>query len=377
MISLPHLGGTSLTPLASFNAFALSLAAYRHGELEEELLARDFASFQTEMSQISTVFRSEVRFQELQGPWLDWIESALERLECAEDQAYLLSEADWGQARVETAARALNELFEAFAELRKLEEARPRLAASPYIHELLRCLELYDRGMLSAALVHERLAGVTHHFQSLAEQMRQSPVRLPAVEQLLDLLEIQEEALQSLADPLLNGLAVPQQPRKILQDCAAQALIIHTEVQALAGTPASWCDGCLGLVRVTREGRCQECGHGLLRREEGLGLLDLAQRACLENRPEDWEALPSLTQQAQTQASELLKKARALPESQPELEEAIQQMQEALGQVRDCLASRDGPALERFLPALRERLERAAELQRKVLDEARTGRPSA
>ncbi|MFN8609939.1 MAG: hypothetical protein U0931_20530 [Vulcanimicrobiota bacterium] len=371
MISLSELGVPSLTPLASFNAFALSLAAFRNGELEEEALARDFARFQGEMTQISVVFRSEVRFQELQGGWLEWIEAGLERLEAAEDQAFLLAESGWAEARVESAASALNELFEVFAQLRKLEEARPRLAASPYIHEVLRCLELHDRGVLPADLVRERVAGVSHHFQLLAEQVRQTPVRLPAVEQLLDLLEIQEEALQTVIAQLGQGGPAAREPRLILRDCAAQAETIHGEVQALAGSPAVWCDGCLGLVRLTREGSCAECGQAPDRPPESQGLLDVARRACSQNRSEDWEALQRLSQSAQVQARELLKKAQSLPEARPELEQALAGVAESVGRVRDLLPKRDRLELERCLPELSQRLERAAELQQLALQELR------
>ena len=376
MISLSNLGFPSLTPLSSFNTFALSLAAFRNGELEEETLARDFASFQTEMAQISAVFRSEVRFQELEGSLLDWIEVGLERLEVAEDQCYLLGEAGATEARIEPAAKALNELFEVFAQLRKLEEGRPRLAASPYIHEVLRCLQLYDRGILSPQLMQERLAGVSQHFQILAEAVRQTPVRLPAVEQLLDVIEVQEEALQAVSAEVGEGKR-PVSPSLLqtLHDCAAQALTIHTEVQALSGTPAVWCDACLGLVRMTTESNCAECGQSLARREAESGLLAVAERACQQGRREDWEALQALSQQSEGQAQELVKKVRGLPHPRPELEAALVELAETVARVREFLPGRDGAGLERLLPELSERLEGAAELQRQALDEARGGTP--
>ena len=205
MISLANLGFPSLTPLSSFNSWALSMAAGRSGEMEGEALAREFSRFQLEMSQISAVFRSEIRFQEAHGPMPALIASALEKLAVCEDQADVLKEweDDWegiSERRVQSLAAALNQLFEVFGQIRELEEKRPRLAASPYIHEILRCLQLYEKGALAADLMQERLAGVSQHFQLLGEQMRQSPVRLAAVEQLIDLLEVQETALQQLSE---------------------------------------------------------------------------------------------------------------------------------------------------------------------------------
>lgn len=350
------------------------MAAWRSGEMEGEALARELARFQLEMSQISAVFRSEIRFQPADGPEQALIQTALERLAVCEDQADVLKEweGDWegiSEKRVQALAAALTSLFEVFGQIRELEEKRPRLAASPYIHEVLRCLQLFEKGGLSAELMQERLAGVSQHFQLLAEQMRQSPIRLAAVEQLIDLLEVQENSLQQLSEQISQGHPVTPDCKRILRDCAQQALTIHEEIQALAGTPAVWCDGCLGLVRLTDEQLCPECGQAVGTSEEGGdGLLAVAERACAENRREDWEILQVLSHDSEAQAQDMVKKVRQLPLKQPELEEALLRLAESVAEVRDYLPDRDGPGLERLLPRLREDLESAAEMQQQVLE---------
>ncbi|MBX3171309.1 MAG: hypothetical protein KF760_28125 [Candidatus Eremiobacteraeota bacterium] len=375
MISLANLGFPSLTPLSSFNSWALSMAAWRSGEMEGEALAREFSRFQLEMSQISAVFRSEIRFQEAHGPLQSLIETALQRLAVCEDQADVLKEweGDWegiSEKRVQGLGAALNSLFEVFGQIRELEEERPRLAASPYIHEILRCLQLYERGVLAPELMQERLAGVSQHFQLLGEQMRQSPVRLAAVEQLLDLLEVQENALQQLSEQITEGQPPGAESKRVLHDCAQQALTIHEEIQALAGTPAVWCDGCLGLVRLTDEQQCPECGQPVGAPEEsGDGLLAVAERACAENRREDWELLQVLSQESEAQAQEMVKKVKQLPLKQPDLEAALLQLAGTVAEIRDYLPGRDAPGLERLLPRLRQDLESAAEMQQQVLEE--------
>ena len=382
MISLATLGFPSLTPLPSFNSWALSMAAWRTGEMEEATLSREFARFQLEMSQISTVFRSEVRFQEPSDRWMDLIDEALYRLEICEDQTFLLGEkagASWdllGDEQVQTAARALTSLFEVFQQLKELEEKRPRLAASPYIHEVLRCAQLYEKGVLAADLMQERLTGVSHHFQTLGEQLRQTPVRLPAVEQLLDLLEIQEGALQDLSERLAQGQkALPDELKRVLRDCAEQALTIHQEIQTLSGSPAVWCDGCLGLVRLTPEELCPECGQPVApeETEEAAGWIEIAERACEQNRPEDWDLLPPRAEEARLQAQELAKKSKLLPEKKPALEQSLTQLVESLSELCACLPARDGRALSRLLPALRDRMERANEMQEQMLEEMQGG----
>ncbi len=374
MISLGNLGLPSLTPLSSFNSWALSMAAWRSGEMEGEALAREFARFQLEMSQISAVFRSEIRFQPAGGPEQALIEIALQRLAVCEDQADVLKEweGDWegiSEKRVQALAAALTSLFEVFGQIRELEEKRPRLAASPYIHEVLRCLQLFEKGALAPELMQERLAGVSQHFQLLGEQMRQSPIRLAAVEQLIDLLEIQENALQQLSEQISQGYPLTPDCTRVLRDCAQQALTIHEEIQALAGTPAVWCDGCLGLVRLTEEQLCSECGQAVgVTEEGGDGLLAVAERACAENRREDWEILQVLSHDSEAQAQEMVKKVKQLPLKQPRLEDALLQLAETVAEVRDYLPGRDGPGLERLLPRLREDLESAAELQQQVME---------
>lgn len=377
MISLANLGFPSLTPLSSFNSWALSMAAWRSGEMEGEALAREFSRFQLEMAQISAVFRSEIRFQEASGPIVALIESALEKLAVCEDQADVLKEwqDDWegiSEKRVQSLAAALNSLFEVFGKIRELEDKRPRLAASPYIHELLRCLQLYEKKTLAAELISERLAGVSQHFSLLAEQMRQSPIRLAAVEQLIDVLEVQENALQQIAEEVGRGQRpVAAESKRVLHDCAQQALTIHEEVRALSGTPAVWCDGCLGLVRLTHDQICPECGQPVGASEQGEdGLLAVAERACAENRREDWELLQSLSQQSEAQAQEMVKKVKQLPVRQPELEEALGRLAQSVSEIRGFLPGRDAPGLERLLPRLREDLESAAELQQRALEEA-------
>ena len=381
MISLANLGFPSLTPLSSFNSWALSMAAGRSGEMEGEALAREFSRFQLEMSQISAVFRSEIRFQEAHGPMPALIASALEKLAVCEDQADVLKEweDDWegiSERRVQSLAAALNQLFEVFGQIRELEEKRPRLAASPYIHEILRCLQLYEKGALAADLMQERLAGVSQHFQLLGEQMRQSPVRLAAVEQLIDLLEVQETALQQLSEQVSRQQRpVSEESKRLLHDCSQQALTIHEEIQALSCTPAVWCDGCLGLVRLSEDQLCSECGQPVGTAEEGEeGLLAVAERACAENRREDWELLQGLSQQSEAQAQEMVKKVKLLPVKQPELERALLQLAETVSQIREFLPGRDAPGLERLLPRLREALETAAELQQQALEEAKGAR---
>ncbi len=377
MISLANLGFPSLTPLSSFNSWALSMAAWRSGEMEGEALAREFSRFQLEMAQISAVFRSEIRFQEASGPIVALIESALEKLAVCEDQADVLKEwqDDWegiSEKRVQSLAAALNSLFEVFGKIRELEDKRPRLAASPYIHELLRCLQLYEKKTLAAELISERLAGVSQHFSLLAEQMRQSPIRLAAVEQLIDVLEVQENALQQIAEEVGRGQRpVAAESKRVLHDCAQQALTIHEEVRALSGTPAVWCDGCLGLVRLMHDQMCPECGQPVGASEQGEdGLLAVAERACAENRREDWELLQSLSQQSEAQAQEMVKKVKQLPVRQPELEEALGRLAQSVSEIRGFLPGRDAPGLERLLPRLREDLESAAELQQRALEEA-------
>lgn len=352
------------------------MGAWRSGEMEGEALAREFSRFQLEMSQISTVFRSEIRFQAAHGPLQSLIETALQRLAVCEDQADVLKEWEghWegiSETRVQILAAALTSLFEAFGQIRELEEQRPRLAASPYIHEILRCLELYEKGSLSPELIQERLAGVSQHFQLLGEQMRQTPVRLAAVEQLLDLLEVQESALQQVSEQVAQGLQpVTAEPKRLLHDCAAQALTIHEEIEALAGTPAVWCDGCLGLVRLTEDQLCPECGQPVGGSDEsGDGLLAVAERACAENRREDWELLQVLSQESEAQAQEMVKKVKQLPIKQPELEDSLLQLAETVAEIRDYLPGCDGPGLERLLPRLRQDLDNAAEMQQQVLEE--------
>ena len=378
MISLANLGFPSLTPLSSFNSWALSMAAWRSGEMESEALGREFSRFQLEMAQISAVFRSEIRFQETSGPIVALIESALQKLAVCEDQADVLKEweDDWegiSEKRVQALAGALNSLFEVFGKIRELEDKRPRLAASPYIHELLRCLQLYEKKALSPDLIQERLAGVSQHFQLLAEQMRQSPIRLAAVEQLIDVLEVQENALQQISEEVGRGQRpVATESKRVLHDCAQQALTIHEEVQALGGTAAVWCDGCLGLVRLTDDEICPECGQSVALSETGeAGLLAVAERACAENRREDWELLQGLSQQSEAQAEEMVKKVKQLPVKQPKLEAALAKLAQSVSEIRGFLPGRDAPGLERLLPRLREDLDKAAELQQQALEEAR------
>lgn len=221
--------------------------------------------------------------------------------------------------------------------------------------------------------MQERLAGVSQHFQLLAEQMRQSPIRLAAVEQLLDLLEVQENVLQQVSEEVGgNARPVSAESKRILRDCAQQALTIHEEIQALSGTPAIWCDGCLGLVRLTDDQLCPECGQPVGASEEGgEGLLAVAERACAENRREDWELLQGLSQESEAQAQEMVKKVKSLPLKQPELEAALLQLSGTVSEIRGFLPGRDGPGLERLLPRLREDLETAAELQQHALEQVK------
>ena len=377
MISLGTLGFPALTPLSSFNSWAMSMSAWRTGEMDGEALAREYSRFQLEMGQISAVFRSEVRFQDPREEGLaPLIEEALQRLAVCEDQTDVLREWEGiSEPRVQALAAALSSLFEIFGQIRELEEKRPRLAVSPYIHEILRCLQLYEDGVLAPELVQERLAGVSQHFSLLAEQMRQSPIRLAAVEQLLDLLEVQEGALQQVAEQVAQGDSVAAEPQRVLRDCAQQALTIHEEIQALSGTPAVWCDGCLGLVRLTENRICPECGQRVGESDSAGsdGLLSVAERACAENRREDWELLQGLSQQSEAQAQEMVKKVKQLPVKQPELEAALLQLAGTVAEIRDYLPARDGVGLERLLPRLRDALESAAEIQQEVLEEVKGG----
>ena len=99
-------------------------------------------------------------------------------------------------------------------------------------------------------------------------------------------------------------------------------------------------------------------------------LLAVAERACAENRREDWELLQSLSQQSEAQAQEMVKKVKQLPVRQPELEEALGRLAQSVSEIRGFLPGRDAPGLERLLPRLREDLESAAELQQRALEEA-------
>lgn len=378
MLPLASLGFPSLTPLSSFNAFALSLAAYRTGELDETTLTQDFSRFIGEVGQISTVFRSEVRFQELQPPWDELIQEAMNRLTRCEDHCYLLqelaAESNWEQInnRLQKVGGALSRLFETFGRLRELESQRPVLASSPYINELLRCAKLYDRQVLSGDLLSERVAAVSHHFAQLQATLEQSPLRLPAIEQLLEVLEAQETALRGLSAALKEGRRpLPEHPLEILRDCSEEARAVHQEVLDLQGSEAAWCATCEGIVVVV-EGTCAECGQPLAN-DEGdrgvAGLVELATRAAEQGRAEDWAALTGECSRSQKQLAQVIEKARALEKEQPEVARALDRLSKVLSVVTETAARRDGPALMTAARELELALDTAQEAQNNAMKE--------
>ena len=373
------MGFPSLTPLSSFNSWALSLAAFRSGEMELAALEQEFAGLAREMSQISAVFRSEARYQEQQPPWDRLLAQALGQLERCEDQLYLLHEtatqSAWDQldeAQVSRLGTSITLLFETFAQIREAEAQRPRLADSPYIHELLRCLKLFDQQKLSRELIEERLLSVSHHFLQLQAQIENSPVRLPAVEQLLDILELQQTAFDQLLEALQqNQRPLPEGPRKILHDCAREALAVHQEVLDLQGTQAGWCVECGGIVAAA-DGLCAECGQPI-ETEDGdqgiLGLVELAQQTCQNNQPESWAQLSNRLTASLQQLEEVTQKAGALPERKVELEAALARLKQVLTDLQLCTEARDGSGLHVQVALLEQALAAAQAAQNDAIEE--------
>lgn len=376
MLPVATLGFPSLTPLSSFNSFALSLAAYRSGEMDETALGQEFSRFCGDVAQISTVFRSEARFQEKLPPWDELIEQALQRLTRCEDHCFILqdlaSEGQWEKIDVQRVGKALSRLFETFARLRELEAQRPVLASSPYINELLRCAQLYDRGALSAELLSERVASVSQHFSQLQATLEESPVRLPAVEQLLEVLQAQEVALRGLTAALKEGRRpLPPDPLQILKDCSEEARAVHQEVLDLQGSEAAWCATCGGIVLVV-EGACAECGQALAADpgDRGVaGLVELARLAAETNGREDWSQLARECSRSLKQLGELSEKARLLEKQQPEVAAALARLQQTLAAVEETVANRDGPTLLSLSRQLEEVLEVAQEAQNNAMKE--------
>jgi hypothetical protein len=366
------LGFPSLTPLSSFNSWALSLAAFRTGEMEAAALDQEFARLVAEMNQISLVFRSELRYQDRQPPMDVLLEQALDQLERCEDGMYLLHEAagqgSWdqiSQAQVERLGTSIGVLFERFTQIREIEGQRPQLAASPYVHELLRCMHNYAAGKLTRELVEERLASVSHHFLLLKSQLESTPLRLPAVEQLLDILDVQQSAFEQLAAALQAGSSLPQEFLQVLIHCSEEARLIHQEILDLQGSPAAWCGACEGIVGV-HEGCCSECGQAIsLAQEESgvMGLVELVRLACQQDQPADWALLTSRVSQSLAQLKEVADKARNLPQRQPRVETALSGLQQVLREILDCSEQRDGATLWTHVASLEEALSVAQEAQ--------------
>ncbi|MBT9583335.1 hypothetical protein IV102_08295 [bacterium] len=381
MLSMATLGLPSRTPLSSFNSWALSLAAHRSGEMETAALEQEFARLALEMSQISAVFRSEVRYQERQPPWDRVLDAALAQLERCEDLFYLLQEAAglgaWeqiDQAQVERLGAALTALFESFKEVSALESQRPQLASSPYVHELLRCLQLHQGGGLSRELVEERLASVSQHFLQLQAQLESTPLRLPAVDQLLETLEVQQIAFDELSSALQSGHPVPARLTYVLRDCAEEARAIHQEILDMQGTDAAWCLACEGIV-VVNAGVCSECGAALGgdQVDQGvLGLVELANQAYHHNQPQDWELLETRVAQSLSQLGEVLAKARSLPQPPPQVEAALSGLQQVLVEIQGCATQRDGAGLRGHILGLEQSLAAAQEAQSEASKEMST-----
>lgn len=273
MISFANMGFSAMTPLSSFNSLVLSLEGFRSGEMEKEVLAQEFALFQNELAQIGAVFRWEAPFQE--SSWQPAIRAALLELERSENEAFLLSEAvesgGFEGLALEPMGQALVRLFEQFAVLRQKEEERPKLSPSAPINELLRCCDMYDAQQLEAALLEARLDSVLVHFRGLSERLQNQPLRHPTVDKVLEILEIQDEVLQSLLGAVSQGTRpLDDETLEALEECALEAFEQHGALLALQGQPTRWCQVCQGLVLVAAEAEvCEFCGEPLLVQEDG------------------------------------------------------------------------------------------------------------
>jgi len=371
MLSLAGLGFPSLTPMSSFNSWSLSLAAYRNGEMERSALEGEFHKFWSEMLQISSVFRSEVLFQEREPEVQRLIQQSLKQLSLCEELCCSLgTESQHGEQVSQEILSALGEaltgLFDRFSQIREWEERQPRLAASPFIHELLRCIQMYDQGRLAPKLLSQRLASVQHHFQQLSQQIESSPLRLPAVEQLLDILDLQRGAFEELSSHLTAGQRpLPAPPQQILRQCAQEAQNIHQEILDLQGQSAGWCSRCQGIV-LAESGVCPECGQalGMDSADRGVaGLVELANLACQQGQPEDWAHLLEQVRQSVAQLEEVKKKAESLPERPAEVEDALIQLEQVLLDVQGSAENRDRESLVLQIQDLQQALDHAQSAQ--------------
>lgn len=369
MISIGTLGLPGLSPLATFNSWVLSLAALRNGEMESPALHQEFSRFLHELHNISNVFRSEMRYQEREGPWKQWLEEALLALEDCEDRTYLLCEALEGdrwenatEARVIEIAEALKGLFGWLDRMREAEAQRPRLAQSPYLHEILRCADLYDREVLSGELMTERLASCSHHFQLVRGQLQASSVRLPAQEQMLDLLDQLEDTLQKLLHQAAEEQPLGVHELEKLKECDRQAQEIHQEVVQVAGQPALWCSACQGFVPAAET--CPDCGAPLVSDAPAvLGLVELARRMSQEARDTDWPELRQEVQKNLNLLQETLLKARHVEHAPMPLVPPLQRLNRVLYQILEC---EDQASLRSLVGELEEALEQATELHHQI-----------
>jgi hypothetical protein len=345
--------------MASLNNFALCWSAYAQGNLDAEELDRDYRRFTAEFEQISRGFRYEVRFQR-PSPL---IEESLRALQKAEDAVFLFAEVVWKgsfsdltEPMFERLNAQLNPLFACFDRLRQLQEQEGRLAESDITHDLLRCAALYQEEVLSGELWLERLQGAIAHFEQVALGVESAPVRLPAVEQMLDLLAVQQEALQSLAGHAQQGLPPRPEDLELLRQCSRQAKEIHEELLSLQGQQPLWCSSCQAYTPA------QGCGPNCKAVEQPMALPDVVDLIA-QGEEGYWDEFQTSLAESRASVAKTLAKAKSVKGSPVDFESALSRLDQVLGQLA---AAESAAELRPLASSLREAVEAAEAVQHKT-----------
>lgn len=389
MISLADLGFTAYSPLPSFNTWSMSLDSYWAGELDEETVLRDFTRFLQEVWAFSAGFRRELPYQ-LEPDWQEPLKRARDALERVENAAFALSESHlasgWSTMdgeRLKNVGARLSRLFECFDELRALESKRPRLSDSAPVHEVLRCADLYAQGQLSQELFLVKLDRLSEHFRGLYEPLEASPLRHPAVDQLLQILEELLDTLDGLrAEVQAGSTSLDPEVLASLDRCAMAAREPQMALEALAGVKTAWCEACGGLVALSNPeaSECPLCRHALVDAdatpwpEHFRTLL-----SALESASEQGSQSPQWTAAARELDEALgrlrsvrqeLPKVFAVSEDPPDIdiEPALDGFERATSVISDALESGDALRLRSCITDLVQALHEVCEIQREIAD---------
>ncbi|MFN8610966.1 MAG: hypothetical protein U0931_25720 [Vulcanimicrobiota bacterium] len=198
----------NVTDLPAFNDFQMAVQGMLEGHSSEEELVKVQQQLDLVMGQVLFYFCDQMHFQPVSAELEQQSQAVYRHIDGVRDEAELACKAalipdeDEANLHLDSARQELVSLLAIFAEIKAVEEARPKFSGLPWVHELCRVAVACRQGELSEDHLAERLETSQQIHQNAAFTIPQVPSLIADRQRWRELIGSMEASLAEIGQGL-------------------------------------------------------------------------------------------------------------------------------------------------------------------------------